>query len=91
RIHRQKHEIIIDRSKIANRLTKSAFSVRPIEKSTRQMSPACWYRSMSEITWSSDVDQHVDPSMIIARRIPKDTARPATLRLLADHLMQLIG
>ena len=45
---------------------------------------------MSEVTWSSDVDQHVDPSMIIAKRIPKDAARPATLQLIDDHLMRLI-
>ena len=69
---------------------ESALFVRTIEKLTGPMSLAHCQLSMSEVTWSSDVDQHVDPSMIIARRIPKDAARPATLQVLGDHLMRLI-
>ncbi|RWR97218.1 putative glutathione S-transferase parA [Cinnamomum micranthum f. kanehirae] len=35
---------------------------------------------MSEIASPSDIKQDVDPPAIIARRIPKDAARPATLQ-----------
>ena len=59
---------------------ESTLSAWPIVKSTGQMFLAHWYQPMYEFASSSDIKQHADPSMIIARRIPKDAARPATLQ-----------
>ena len=59
---------------------ESTLSARPIVKLTGQMLPPHWCQSMSEVVSPSYIKQHVDPSAIIAKRIPKDMARPATLQ-----------
>ena len=50
------------------------------QKSTGQMLSAHWHQLMSKIASPSNIKQYADPLMIIARRIPKGTARPVTLQ-----------